>query len=273
MEINLKNETYFGSNNRQALFDLQIPKNYNGTTILFVHGYMGFKDWGAWNLMQQFFTEKGFGFCKFNISHNGIGLFKTNDFTDLKAFSENTYSKEVKDITYIYEKMKSLIPPDSKIAILGHSRGGGVAILSTQSIKVDKIITLASISSIEKRFSDIKMLEEWKNSGVRFVENQRTKQSMPHLYHQVEDFYQNKENLSIEKIGKGLLIPILIIHGDNDSSVSIEEGYELSNWTKTELQIIQSADHVFGSKHPWNENNLPNKLEEVCELMLAFLLD
>ena len=39
--------------------------------LIFCHGYKGFKDWGAWNLMAEAFAETGFFFIKFNFSHNG----------------------------------------------------------------------------------------------------------------------------------------------------------------------------------------------------------
>ena len=56
----LANSTYIGSAGRPSLIDLEIPETFNGELILFVHGFMGFKDWGAWHLVQQFFTEKNY---------------------------------------------------------------------------------------------------------------------------------------------------------------------------------------------------------------------
>lgn len=115
------------------------------------------------------------------------------------------------------------------------------------------------------------MLEEWKQKGTRYVTNQRTKQDMPHSYSQVEDFFANKEKLSIEKACKILQKPILIVHGNQDVSVPIEEGYEISKWTKTPLTIIRNTDHVFGSSHPWVNPELPEKLREVCEEIYKFV--
>ena len=63
--LNYNNHTFIGASNCSSLIDLVIPEDFNGKMILFIHGFMGYKDWGAWNLMQDFFTNKGFGFCKF----------------------------------------------------------------------------------------------------------------------------------------------------------------------------------------------------------------
>ena len=62
--VYLTNARYVGSENRESLYDLCIPDNSNGQLIIFVHGFMGFKDWGAWHLVQDFFTNKGYAFCK-----------------------------------------------------------------------------------------------------------------------------------------------------------------------------------------------------------------
>jgi pimeloyl-ACP methyl ester carboxylesterase len=52
-----------------------------------------------------------------------------------------------------------------------------------------------------------------------------------------------------------LKIPYLIIHGDEDKAVKINEGYDLHSWNKNnKLIIIKNGGHTFGSKHPWEEN-------------------
>ena len=55
--------------------------------ILFVHGFKGFKDWGHFNLIADWFAENGFIYVKFNLSHNGTNPENPNDFVDLNAFS------------------------------------------------------------------------------------------------------------------------------------------------------------------------------------------
>ncbi|MFN5417755.1 MAG: alpha/beta hydrolase family protein [Flavobacteriia bacterium] len=266
-----KNEKYIGALGRNSAFDLEIPNSFNGNLIVFAHGYMGYKDWGAWNLMQKFFAEKGFGFCKFNFSHNGGTVENPIDFPDLEAFANDTYSKEVFDLQQVLNKLEEEFHALPNIHLLGHSRGGGIVLLNANDSRVKSVITLAAISSIEKRFSDEKILADWKEKGIRFVTNQRTKQEMPHSYLQVEDFLANKEKLSIEKACRELSKPILIIHGNQDVSVPISEGEDISEWTNTKLTIIENTDHVFGASQPWISDKIPEKLEEVCEKVFEFL--
>ena len=88
--MNLKNSIYYGSDGRASLFDLEIPSSWNNELIIFCHGFMGFKDWGAWNLVQTFFVNQGFGFAKLNLSHNGGTVTEGFDFPDEEAFAKNT---------------------------------------------------------------------------------------------------------------------------------------------------------------------------------------
>ena len=61
------NASYVGSESRKSLIDLSIPQINNGKLIVFIHGYMGYKDWGCWNLVEKYFNKLGYSFCKFNI--------------------------------------------------------------------------------------------------------------------------------------------------------------------------------------------------------------
>ena len=267
----LKNAVYKGSQNRESLVDLTIPTNFNGNLLVFIHGFMGFKDWGAWNLMEKHFTDLGYGFCKFNLSHNGGTTENGIDFPDLEAFSNDTYSIQKNDVKLVMDWLETQFDQLPKIHLIGHSRGGGIALLNLPDARVSSAITLAGICSIARRFRDDEVISQWMKDGVRYTENQRTKQKMPHNIVQYEDFVANKNKLDIEKVCLNNQKPVLIIHGGSDTSVMIEEGEDLAKWTGTELNVIAGADHVFGASHPWESSELPPLLKQTSELIVAFL--
>ena len=64
--------------------------------------------------------------------------------------------------------------------------------------------------------------------------------------------------------------PILILHGDQDESVSIEEGKAIAEWTKQSLHVIHGANHTFGASHPYLENTLPIGLQDCCDKIQDF---
>ena len=274
-----KNNILHGKHNKAILVDMF----YNQTSIekpviIFCHGYKGFKDWGAWNLMAKSFAEAGFCFLKFNFSHNGGTTEQPIDFPDLEAFGNNNYTKELDDLETVIdwvfqnEDLKNEVKI-KKISLIGHSRAGGiVTIKSEEDSRISKVISLAGVCDFGKRTATSGGLEQWKEDGVKYVMNGRTKQNMPHFYQFYENFIENEERLTIKRAVENLSIPYLIIHGDSDTSVFIDEANKLHQWNpNSQFQIIEKANHVFNTSHPWHEEKLSQELEQVVEKSIIFL--
>lgn len=277
--INKKSRIIDGQHEKSILMDVTYASNgVNKPIIIFCHGYKGFKDWGAWNLMANTFAEAGFYFIKFNFSHNGGTIEQPIDFPDLDAFGHNNYTKELDDlesvIDWVFKNdvLKDQVDTNS-LSIIGHSRGGGiVSIKAEEDSRVKNVISLAGVCDFGKRTTTTGDLESWKKDGVKYVLNGRTKQQMPHYYQFYEDFVKNEARLTIKRAVSNLKMPYLIIHGNADTSVFIEEAENLHKWNpNSKLEIIEGANHVFGASHPWEENHLPVPLEKVILVIHIFL--
>lgn len=241
--------------------------------IIFVHGYKGYKDWGAWNLMAEKFAEAGFFFVKFNFSHNGTTVENSIEFADLEAFGNNNYSKELSDLGVVIDHFIKDSKVDShKIILIGHSRGGGISIIKTfEDERINGLITLASVDTLE-RFPKNEALEDWKNKGVYYVENGRTKQQMPHFYQFFEDFEKNSLRLDVERATEMAKAHFLIIHGTNDESVNMKNAEHLRVLNpNSELYLIENANHTFGAKEPWENDTLPKDLNDAVEKCIDFI--
>ena len=277
----IKNHCIEGSAGKPILLDMYWQgEAVKKKTVIFCHGYKGFKDWGAWELVAKEFAKAGFVFIKFNFSHNGGTVENPIDFPDLEAFGRNTYTIERNDLEKVIDWVTTTkILPKSKslnLSVIGHSRGGGIALLQAgKDERISKIITWAAISDIGSRFPKGDELEAWKNQGIRYVKNGRTMQEMPHRYHFYEDYLQNKKALDILMATVNLkLRPLLIIHGNRDQAVNIEEAKILHQSNpKSTLKIIEETGHTFDSKHPWVKNKLPEKLQEVVDYSIQFCLE
>ncbi len=160
-------------NNRDFLADIRyIPNSKPKPVILFVHGLKGFKDWGHWGLIADSFTNEGFVFTKINLSHNGTTPDHPTEFVDLEAFADNNYSIELDDIGVFIDHLYSddfVVPLSeldlNKLFIIGHSRGGGLAILKAYEDKrVKALATWASVDDYGARWNESE-LEEWKKMG------------------------------------------------------------------------------------------------------------
>ena len=275
-----KNKILHSEGKKPILYDVYYENSVTPKPIVvFCHGYKGFKDWGAWDLVAQAFAKSGFFFLKFNFSHNGGTIEQPIDFPDLEAFSKNNYSLELDDLERVINLVTSGNPYSAYIdpthlSLIGHSRGGGIVLIKAEeNPAVKKVISLAGVSDFKKRFQEgSEGFKKWKETGRTFVENGRTKQQMPHDWQFYEDFKANEGRLTIERAVRNLKIPQLIIHGSNDDSVAIEEAITIHSWnSKSSLEIITNADHVFGSSHPWPESELPKDLQKAVDLMIAFI--
>ena len=276
----LKNISIQGAYGKPILVDaLYKDDNIPKSIVVFCHGYKGFKDWGAWNIMAQEFALNNFCFIKFNFSHNGGTVEQPIDFPDLEAFGQNNYTKELGDLGSVLNWIETEFESNpnfntSKIALMGHSRGGAiVTIKAAEDSRIKSVISLAGVSDFKKRFVTGEALKKWREEGVIYVVNGRTKQNMPHYYQFYEDFIQNEERLSIKRAAASLQIPYLIVHGDKDNSVALEEAYNLHGWNPDSvLKIIEGADHVFNTKHPWNKDGVSKELMEVVKVCVHFFL-
>lgn len=242
--------------------------------ILFVHGFKGFKDWGTHHLVARYFAQNGYGFLKFNFSHNGTTAKNPLEFDDLEAFGHNTFSMELEELERVIDYSLSgkdfTIP--TQIILIGHSKGGGISILETaRNQKVDQLITWASTADFKQLW---KKEEEtaWREKGVRYIANARTHQQMPQYKVILEDLEQHQHDFNILEKAANIRQPWLIVHGTQDPAVSLKKAFLLQQANPhAELFQVEGADHVFGGRHPYFQEKLPDDLQLVCEKSLQFL--
>ena len=260
---------------KPILCDLTKPfQHHDKNLIIFCHGYKGFKDWGCWNLMADKFAQNGISFLKFNFSHNGGTINNPIDFPDLKAFSENNYSIEVNDVARVVNYVKSEFTyfANAKIHLMGHSRGGGIAcIASSRDLNIESLILLASVSDYKNRFPEQSEIDKWKENGIRYIENKRTKQKLPHLYQFYQNYMDNESNLNIESSIKKFKGKTLICHGTMDLAVDFQNALNLLSWSNNGSLLKLRTNHTFGSKHPWKNNHIPTALDQIIEKCISFL--
>ena len=275
-----KNNILLSAEKKTIVYDVYYtPSSLPKPIVIFAHGYKGFKDWGAWNLVAEAFVKAGYFFLKFNFSHNGGTIEQPIDFPDLEAFANNNFSIELDDmdraIDFITsENSYSQEINSEKINLIGHSRGGGIVLIKAEEDpRISSAVTWAGVSDFKARFQEgTKGFADWLASGVTFIENSRTKQKLPHYLQFYKDFQENEYRLTIKRAVMNLAKPQLIVHGSNDSTVSINEAIAMHKWNPaSQLEIVDEADHVFSSIHPWREKYLPQNLQQAVNLTLTFL--
>lgn len=244
--------------------------------VIYVHGFKGFKDWGFVPYLGQSLAQEGLDVITFNFSHNGIGT-DGQSFSDLDAFAKNTFSLEKEETLEIINLCAftdffgaHLLKP---LGIIGHSRGGGIALLAAaESDQVKAVCTWASVSTFE-RFSK-PQVEAWKKKGYHEVINSRTGQIFKMGLDILKDVeLSSRRKLNILEAVKTLEKPLMIIHGQNDETVPYFEGEQLNifaNPASSQLRLIPQGTHTFGASHPLTE--VPRPLEIAVDATTEFFL-
>ncbi|WHT39621.1 alpha/beta fold hydrolase [Myroides sp. mNGS23_01] len=250
------------------------PATEKHPLVIFCHGYKGFKDWGAWDLAMQTLAKAGFAVAKFNFSLNGTSLDQPTEFVDLDAFGRNTYTQEQRDLACViaYYQAQPFVD-ESHVFLIGHSRGGGAVLLQTYyNDQVTGAISWAGVADFKKRFPQRDNFEQWKETGVFYSMNGRTKQQMPHYFTFWEDFVAHEQQLTIQYAAQNLRKPVLLVNGTADEAVHVKEAELLHLWIKdSDLFLVEGADHVFGARHPHTGEQLPHDLAKVVAKTIAFI--
>jgi len=257
-------------------------------TVLFLHGYKGYMDWGAWNHMGNRMASQGWRLLRINFTHNGTTPEAPDSFDDLEAFASNTYRREKEEATSVLSALRAsgampdAMATEGPLAVIGHSRGGGIACLAGEDADrilrnsgqrgVDAIVTWAGVADFASRFPHGKDREEWQKTGRWEVINHRTRQRLHHNWSFLQDFEAHEDALTIETAVRRFNGRFMAAHGTADSAVSLDHAERLVEWAQQgELCTMAGAGHTFGAKEPWTDPALPAELEALTQTTLRFL--
>jgi len=240
--------------------------------VVVLHGFKGFKDWGMFPPFAERLAQAGLSAIAPNLS--GSGVDDAGEFSLPDRFGHNTFSAELHDLRQVIDALMDGqlgVAPPSSLGLVGHSRGGGVAILETaDDPRVEALVTWSAISRVD-RWSPGQQ-ETWRRTGHLAVQNARTGQVLPLYPDVLEDIEQNAHRLDITAAARKITVPWLIIHGTADESVPFTEAASLkkANTRKSrKLLPVEGGGHTFGATHPWQ--SMTPQLEVVFDESVAWL--
>jgi dienelactone hydrolase len=241
--------------------------------VIVLHGFKGFKDWGMFPPFSERLARAGVTAVTPNLS--GSGVDDSGQFTFRDQFARNTFSAELEDLARVVDALAGGdlgVAPPSRIGLVGHSRGGGIAVLQTaRDPRVRALATWAAISSVE-RWSPAEQAE-WRQRGSKDIVNARTGEKLP-LYPDILDDIARNAGGTLDILGaaRRVAVPWLIAHGAEDEAVSILEARALSatnTRATTKLLEVEGAGHTFGAAHPW-KGSTP-QFERVADASITHL--
>jgi uncharacterized protein len=241
--------------------------------VVVLHGFKGFKDWGMFPPFSERLARAGVTAVTPNLS--GSGVDDTGNFSRPDRFSRNTFSAELEDARRVIDALAAGalgVAAPTRIGLVGHSRGGGIAVLqAARDPRVRALVTWAAISSVE-RWAPAEQ-QAWRAAGTKEIVNARTGERLP-LGTDVLDDIGRHATGSLDILGAAgrIAVPWLIVHGAEDEAVSPLEADALrgaSPRDTTALLTVDGAGHTFGAVHPW-KGSTP-ELERVFDASLAHL--
>jgi pimeloyl-ACP methyl ester carboxylesterase len=220
--------------------------------VVILHSFMAFKDWGWFPYIAEKIAEAGFVSVVFNFSRSGIGE-DFNRITEFEAFQRNTISHELGDTNVVLDAIKKgdigegIVGPGS-IILLGHSRGGGEAIITAAERRdVKGLVTWSSVASFDRWTPHQKA--RWRQVGYFPLARDSSISPLRLGLELLDDVEKNKKKLDIVEAASRVWQPWLLIHGTEDLMVKFREAerlYAAANKSSVEFVPLQAVGHLYG---------------------------
>jgi uncharacterized protein len=273
------------SENLPIYYDLYAPVTTEGSifpVILFLHGFKGFKDWGAFPDACEELARAGYAVIAFNFSLNGVGE-NMLEFDEPELFERQTLSQDLKDVGSVIEAIKDKSISSNKIilntdqmGIIGHSRGGHTAVVAAAEYSdIHCMVTWNTVADYNSRWSK-EMISDWNKKGYTEIKNSRTGQVLKLGKVVYDDAIQHADRLMAIRRIQELHIPSMFIGAKDDESVPFLETEKLfrkSPADDKEIRLIKDAGHTFNVSHPFEEDDFPPQFSEVLDFTEGWFLE
>ncbi len=236
--------------------------------VVICHGFKGFKDWGMFPKLAERLAVAGFLAASFNFS--GSGVSEGDAFDEPERWYRQKPSADLADLRSVVDWLAG--NGSQWIALVGHSRGGGLAIIqAARDPRIKALVTWAAVDHFLRWPTDV--IQQWRETGTVDVVNQRTGQVLPIGRDALDDWDRYGDNLlDVVAAAHRVRVPWLVVHGSEDATVPVEVGRilaEVSGSAETEALIVEGGNHTFGARHPWA--GATAELDQVFEQTVRFL--
>jgi len=212
------------------------PGNNRGTLLILGHGVTGNKDRPLMVALAEGLSECGWPCLRISFSGNGLSGGR---------FQDSNVTKEVADLKAVLET----VPQEIRVAYAGHSLGGAVGVLTAATDpRIRALVSLAGMTHTaafaEREFGMVKPDE-----GCMWDD-----ESCPLSSSFMEDMRQVGDTL---EAAAEVSCPWLLIHGDADDVVPIQDGLEAFSAANCEKEWLA----IEGGEHSFGEDGYPQIIE------------
>ncbi|MES2440817.1 MAG: alpha/beta fold hydrolase [Verrucomicrobiota bacterium] len=212
--------------------------------VILAHGVTGNKDRPHLVALAEGLAEKGWPCLRISYSGNGGSEGR---------FEDSCITKEIGDLQAVMD----MVPDTARIAYVGHSMGGAVGVLTAaRDLRIRALVSLAGMTHtaafVKREFGDVTPGEGfmWEDEDC----------PLSHTY--VDDLRLIESTLSA---AEAVTQPWLLIHGDADDLVPIQDGRDAFDAATGEKKFLD----IPGAGHSFDETSYPQLVEAVDEWLVA----
>ena len=197
--------------------------------VVLGHGVTGNKDRPFIVALAEGLAAVGIPALRFSFSGNGASAGR---------FIDSTISKEVDDLCVVLDRLK-----DYAICYVGHSMGGAVGVLrASEDSRIQLLVSLAGMVHT-KAFAQREFGDVTPDEGFMWDEP-----DCPLSQVYMDDLTQI--NTVVDRAPQ-ITVPWLLVHGDEDDVVPIEDSHDILERVDGQAQLItlEGASHVFSDEY------------------------
>ena len=228
-------------------------ENKDALMIILCHGFTTSKDGRTYTHLEKMLNQKGFSTFRFDFFGHGESEGKFEDITLSEAIND-----VLKAIFFLKDSGYS------KIGLMGSSFGGFASLMAASQLPWLNFLALKSpvsnyLGLLIARDQNID-IRRWEKTGFIPVigsdgQNLRLNYS----------FYLDAETIESDDAIKKIKVPTMIVHGNNDKTVPIQQSIKCSQLIEgCWLEIIEGADHTY-TQLPHFEKMLSLIVDFICE--------
>lgn len=221
--------------------------------VILCHGFSTSKDGRTYVRLEEILNDKEISTFRFDFYAHGESE---------GNFEEITTSEAVDDVRNAIKFLKE--SGYEKIGLVGSSFGGLASILTASQSDDLYLLALKSPVSDYKSMAHARRSEQeindWKTKG--YIDLDSVNEERRRLNY---SFYEDAEKVDAYEAARKIKIPALIVHGDEDETVPIEQSIKTARLIENcRLEIIRGCDHVY--------SNLEH-FEKLLNLVSGFIIE
>ena len=251
MITNPEEKIFFSNSSGSKLCGVLRSPAQSPLVIVICHGFNSSKDSLSHVLLARRLAEKGIASFRFDFFGNGESEGLHEDITTSEALD---------DLRCAVALLKKL--GYTKVGLFGSSFGGMTSILAASEMKDLQLLVLKSPVS---QYSDklltqlgVKQIDDWRIKGhTDYPTSDGQSRRLKYA------FYQDACGLDGYAAAEKINAPTLIIHGDADRTVLVEQSIKSAKLIKNcRLEVLPGADHRYSK---------PEDFEKALSLALDFI--